>query len=61
PITIALGPEGGLAPNERAEMLAANFTPVKLAPTTLRFETAAIAALGIARAQLTASMERVRA
>ena len=29
--------------------------------STLRFETAAIAALGIARAQLTASMERVRA
>ena len=61
PIPLALGPEGGLAPSERAEMLAANFTPVKLAPTTLRFETAAIAALGIARAALTASMERVRA
>lgn len=61
PITIALGPEGGLDPSERADMLAAGFTPVKLAPDTLRFETAAIAALGIARAALTASRERVRA
>jgi len=61
PVTIAIGPEGGLEPNERAEMLGAGFTTVKLAPTTLRFETAAIAALGIARAALTASRERVRA
>ncbi len=61
PITIALGPEGGLEPSERAEMLVAGFAPVKLAPLTLRFETAAIAALGIARAALTATREKVRA
>jgi len=61
PITIALGPEGGLEPSERAEMLAAGFTPVRLADATLRFETAAIAALGIARAALTAPPGRTRA
>jgi 16S rRNA (uracil1498-N3)-methyltransferase len=61
PLTIALGPEGGLEDAERAEMIAAGFTPVKIGPLTLRFETAAIAALGIARAALTASRERVRA
>jgi 16S rRNA (uracil1498-N3)-methyltransferase len=61
PMTIALGPEGGLEPAERSAMLAAGFTPVTLGPLTLRFETAAIAALGIARAALTAAKERTRA
>jgi 16S rRNA (uracil1498-N3)-methyltransferase len=60
PITIALGPEGGLEAGERAEMLAAGFTAVRLAPLTLRFETAAIAALGIVRAALSAQREKVR-
>ena len=61
PITIALGPEGGLEPGERVDMIAAGFTPVKLAPLTLRFETAGIAALGIVRAALTASREKTHA
>jgi len=61
PITIALGPEGGLEPAERAALIGAGFTTVKLAPNTLRFETAAVAALGIVRAALTAQGERVRA
>lgn len=57
PITIALGPEGGIEGEERSAMLAAGFTPVRLAPSILRFETAAIAALGIARAALTPAPE----
>jgi len=57
PVTIALGPEGGLEGEERSAMLAAGFTPVRLAPLTLRFETAAIAALAIARAALTSAPE----
>jgi 16S rRNA (uracil1498-N3)-methyltransferase len=55
PLAIALGPEGGLEDDERQEMTDAGFTPVRLAPTILRFETAAIAALAIARALAEAS------
>jgi 16S rRNA (uracil1498-N3)-methyltransferase len=50
PLVIALGPEGGLASDEAEEMLDAGFTPVRLTSTMLRFETAGIAALAIARA-----------
>lgn len=49
-VAVALGPEGGLEPDE-AELLAARgWRSVRLASTTLRFETAAIAAVAIARA-----------
>ena len=58
PITLAIGPEGGLEPGERTELLASGFIPVMLAPLTLRFDTAAIAALGIVRAALSAVVER---
>lgn len=60
PITIAIGPEGGLDGDERTAMLAAGFFPVRLAPFTLRFETAAIAGLAIARAALLAPTENPR-
>ena len=50
PIVIALGPEGGLADDERQQMIDGGFTPVRLAPAVLRFETAGIAALALARA-----------
>lgn len=60
PITLAIGPEGGLEPGERSELMSAGFLPVALAPLTLRFDTAAIASLGIVRASLSAA-ERVRA
>jgi 16S rRNA (uracil1498-N3)-methyltransferase len=50
PVVIALGPEGGLADDERQAMIDAGFTPVRLASNVLRFETAGVAALGIARA-----------
>ena len=49
PITIAVGPEGGIEPEERDALLGAGFRPVKVGPLTLRFETAAIAALALAR------------
>lgn len=58
PITLAVGPEGGLEPGERTDLLAAGFLPVSLAPLTLRFDTAAIASLGIVRAALSAAVER---
>jgi 16S rRNA (uracil1498-N3)-methyltransferase len=50
PITIALGPEGGIEDAERDQFLGAAFLPVKLAATTLRFETAGVAAVAIATA-----------
>jgi 16S rRNA (uracil1498-N3)-methyltransferase len=50
PLVIALGPEGGLGDEERQQMIDGGFTPVRIAPAVLRFETAGIAALAIARA-----------
>ena len=50
PIVIALGPEGGMEDAERDAFIGAAFLPVKLAPTTLRFETAGVAAIAIAAA-----------
>ena len=58
PLTIAIGPEGGLDDSERAALLEAGFTPVTIAASILRFETAAIAGLAIARAAL-ATLERI--
>ena len=52
PLSIAVGPEGGLDSKERDEMIEGGFTPVSLVGNTLRFETAAIAALAIARSLL---------
>ncbi|MEP6905386.1 MAG: RsmE family RNA methyltransferase [Gemmatimonadales bacterium] len=50
PLVIALGPEGGLADDERQQMIDGGFTPVRIAPAVLRFETAGVAALAIAMA-----------
>ena len=50
PMVIALGPEGGLADDERDQMIEGGFTPVRIGSSILRFETAGIAALAIARA-----------
>jgi 16S rRNA (uracil1498-N3)-methyltransferase len=44
-ITLLIGPEGGLAPEEGAAAIAQGFVPVHLGPRILRTETAAIAAL----------------
>ena len=56
PLVIALGPEGGLADDERQQMIDGGFTPVRIAPAILRFETAGVAALAIARAIADASV-----
>ncbi len=53
PVTIAVGPEGGFETAERDELTDAGFQAISLAPQVLRFETAALAALAIARAALT--------
>jgi 16S rRNA (uracil1498-N3)-methyltransferase len=55
PITIALGPEGGMEPGERDAFIGAAFLPVTLGQTTLRFETAGVAAVAIAAASLALS------
>jgi 16S rRNA (uracil1498-N3)-methyltransferase len=54
PLAFALGPEGGFDASEREELIAAGFRPVSLGPTVLRFETAGIAALALARAAFAA-------
>ncbi len=57
PVTIALGPEGGMEPSERDVFIGAAFLPVKLSDSTLRFETAGVAALAIATASLALSRQ----
>lgn len=52
PVTIAIGPEGGMEQAERDLFLGAAFLPVKLAQSTLRFETAGVAGVAIAAASL---------
>jgi 16S rRNA (uracil1498-N3)-methyltransferase len=52
PITLALGPEGGLEEAEKAELKNAGFVGVSLGPGILRFETAGAAGVAIARALL---------
>ena len=44
PISVVIGPEGGLSAPERTALRSARFEPVVLAQYTLRFETAAVAA-----------------
>lgn len=55
PITLAIGPEGGIEPDELALLLDAGFRAVSVGPSILRFETAALAALSMARTLLSAS------
>ncbi len=50
PVTIVLGPEGGLEESELATFAAAGFRPASLGSSLLRFETAGVAALAVARA-----------
>ena len=49
PLAVALGPEGGLEPAERASFLAAGWRAASLGANVLRFETAGIAALALIR------------
>lgn len=57
PVTIALGPEGGMEPAERDMFIGAAFLPVRLGESTLRFETAGVAAVAIAAASLALSRQ----
>ena len=50
PLTLLIGPEGGLSAAEDAQARAAGFVPVGLGARVLRAETAAIAALTLASA-----------
>ena len=52
PVVLALGPEGGLEADEMAALAEAGFRARSMGPTILRFETAAVAALAIARTAL---------
>jgi 16S rRNA (uracil1498-N3)-methyltransferase len=49
PVAIALGPEGGLEPDERDRFAAAGWRPASIGANVLRFETAGIAALALVR------------
>jgi 16S rRNA (uracil1498-N3)-methyltransferase len=50
PVTVLIGPEGGLAPEERTLALAAGFRAVRFGPRILRTETAPLAALAALQA-----------
>lgn len=52
-LTLLIGPEGGWTPSEIEGFMATGVPAVRLTPTTLRVETAAIAAAAIARIALT--------
>jgi 16S rRNA (uracil1498-N3)-methyltransferase len=52
PVTIVLGPEGGIADDEAALFTGAGFRAVSVGPNVMRFETAGVAALVLARAAL---------
>jgi 16S rRNA (uracil1498-N3)-methyltransferase len=46
-ITLLIGPEGGLAPDEREFAKRGGFLPMRLGPRTLRTETAPLATLAV--------------
>jgi 16S rRNA (uracil1498-N3)-methyltransferase len=47
PVTLLIGPEGGLSPAEIALAEAAGFVPLRLGPRVMRTETAAVAAMAV--------------
>ena len=51
-VALAVGPEGGIEAYELARFVAAGWRAASIAPTVLRFETAAVAAAGVARAAM---------
>ena len=55
PVSLALGPEGGIEPAEREKFVANEFRTLKLASNTLRFETAGVAGIAIVMAGLTST------
>jgi 16S rRNA (uracil1498-N3)-methyltransferase len=55
PVVLALGPEGGLEPDERAAFVDAGWRTASLGGNILRFETAGIAGVALVRALLQSS------
>lgn len=51
-IILALGPEGGFEPEEVASLRDSGFKDVTLGPSVLRFETAGLAGIAVARSML---------
>jgi 16S rRNA (uracil1498-N3)-methyltransferase len=51
-LTLAIGPEGGIEADEMELLERAGFRRASVSSSILRFETAAIVALGIARVSL---------
>lgn len=50
PVTIVIGPEGGLTEDELGRLAGAGYLPLTLGPFTLRYETAALAAAALVAA-----------
>jgi 16S rRNA (uracil1498-N3)-methyltransferase len=61
PVTIAVGPEGGIEEAERDALGAAGFVRASLGPAILRFETAGVTALGAVQAAMAAGAAPLRA
>lgn len=59
PVTVAVGPEGGLEDEELEALEGAGFVRVALGTEILRFETAAVAAAAIVRATLAEAKSHV--
>jgi 16S rRNA (uracil1498-N3)-methyltransferase len=63
-VAILVGPEGGIESDELERLVSAGWRPASLGPSTLRFETAATAAVAIVRAvhasQLSLGVDRAR-
>lgn len=47
PVTLLIGPEGGLSPDEIIAAQSAGYSPLRLGPRVMRTETAAVAALSV--------------
>lgn len=60
PLTVAVGPEGGLTGSERRRCLEAGFRLVSLSSATLRFETAAAVVVAAAAAVLANDQDEAR-
>jgi 16S rRNA (uracil1498-N3)-methyltransferase len=54
PVTIAVGPEGGVEEPEVAALATSGFVRASLGPAILRFETAGVAALSAVQAAIAA-------
>jgi len=59
PLSLAVGPEGGLEDVEREALVAGGWVRGVVSPHTLRFETAGMVGLALARAMAMANTEGV--